>query len=188
MGTRCQICLSPKRLEIDRQLVQGRSLASVARFFGVSYNSLYIHSHHHISRQLATSYEMVAMRSDIDLLGTIDDVLKKTQTIFDRNYQKGNDLTALKALDGVRSTIGLLAQISQQLHASKMAEEDRLRDEQEQKAKKEETFKDRLSVLTFEEACTLQRLIAKVHHGNGDEIIVDGRITAHWLSRDKYEQ
>ena len=186
MGKDCQICMHPKRVEIDRELVKGATLARVARFFNVSYNSLWLHKQNHISRQLSTSYEMATLRTDIDLLGTIDDILKKSQIIFDRNFNANKDALALKALDSERSTIQLLSQISAQLHAAKMAELDRARAEEERVERKAEQEQSRLAILTTEELLVLERLQNKLAHRNQDKIIVDGKVTPHWLNPNKH--
>jgi hypothetical protein len=172
---------------VDRELVKGASLARVSRVFNLSYNSLWLHKQNHIHRQLAKSYEMAQVKSDIDLLGTIDDILKKSQVIFDRNFEAGKDLTALKALDGTRATIQLLSQISAQLHQAKQLELDREAQEAEEVDKKENGLKAQLAILTTEELCLLERLHNKIKHQNKDQIIVDGRVTPHWLNPDKYE-
>lgn len=169
-------------------ILSGHNRAAIGRLFGLSYHSLYLHAHNHLTRQLVTHMESVQLKSSVDLLATIDDILKKSQVIFDRNYEKGRDIVALKALDGTRATIQLLAQISAQLHQAKQLELDREAQEAEEVEKKDSAFKAQFAILTTEELCVLERLHNKLRHQNKDQIIVDGRVTPHWLNPDKYEQ
>lgn len=184
----CQVCIHPKRLEIDKMILSGHNRASIGRLFGLSYHSLYLHAHNHLTRQLVTHMESVQLKSSVDLMAVIDDILKKSQIIFDRNYQKGNDITALKALDSTRATIQLLSEISAQLLQAKQLELDREAQEAEEVDKKESGLKAQLAILTTEELCVLERLHNKIKNQNQDQVIKDGRVTPHWLNPDKYEQ
>jgi len=127
MAMNCGICIHEKRLEIDRQLVRGGSIASVARDFMVSEHALWRHSKNHISKNLVRAMEKQDTTISLDLMTTIESILKKTETIFKRNFEKEHDTTALKALDSQRSTIDLLAKISYQLYQAKQAELELLR-------------------------------------------------------------
>lgn len=113
----------PNRLEIDREIVKGTNIKEVARMFSIqNYSSLWNHSREHISRQLAQVYDKRDTEQNFDLLAKIDTIISRAEDIFLRNYKKGADITALKALDSQRNTIELLAKISYALHQAKLAE------------------------------------------------------------------
>jgi hypothetical protein len=122
MATPCSICIHEKKLDIDRAIVRGGSIASVARNFCVSPQALWHHSKNHISKNLVKAMEKQDMANSLDLMTTIDTMLKRSEAILERNFRDGNDVTALKALDSKRNIIDLLAKISYQLHQAKLAE------------------------------------------------------------------
>src|SRR5512133_2037616 len=122
MKRECSICTDPQRLEIDRAIVNGGSLASIAKKFEVSYSTLNRHAAEHISRQLAKAWEKRELADSHDLLNKIDNMISKAEDIFNRNYRAKRDVTALKALDSQRNTIDLLARISYNLHQARLAE------------------------------------------------------------------
>lgn len=52
----------------------------------------------------------------------VDKLLGRVEKIFRRNYRKGKDMVALKALSEERNTIELLAKVSFALHQNQLAE------------------------------------------------------------------
>lgn len=122
MGLKCSICTHKARLEIDREIVNGKSLQSISRQFVVSSAAISHHSRAHLSHQLVRAYEQKELEESMNLLGRIDTILHHAENIFERNYAARHDVTALKALDSQRQTIDLLARISMFLHQAKAAE------------------------------------------------------------------
>ena len=57
MPMACKVCNHPQRLKIDREIVQGKSLAGISKRYGVPWNSLDSHKSNHLSRQLVQAYE-----------------------------------------------------------------------------------------------------------------------------------
>ena len=53
----CSICNHPKKLEIDRALIQGLNFSKIARDYEVSSDALRNHRDNHLSRQLVTAME-----------------------------------------------------------------------------------------------------------------------------------
>ena len=171
MAQSCIICSHPKRLEIDREVIQRHSLAKICRDFCLPYASLYEHSKHHVTRQLAQAFEKQSLIEGNKLMEIIDDLIIKAQTIFDRNYAKGADVTALKAIDSIRGTIDLLAKISYQLHQAKMAELELLREKNVNRSNnRNDELEENLKCLTVEELRLFQRLQNKILHQNKDVI------------------
>ena len=122
MGMACKICNHPKRLEIDRALVEGGNISKIAKEYGVPYNALYRHSQEHLSRQLVKAYEMRSSSENMDLMNRIDKMIDNAQTIFQRNFDKKKDYLALQALNSQKGIIELLAKISAHLHQSRAME------------------------------------------------------------------
>jgi transcriptional regulator with XRE-family HTH domain len=118
----CSICNCRDRLQIDREVVEGHSYEAIARRFGVSSGSISNHARVHLSRQLVAAYEKKELTEGLDLLSRIDKILSRAEAIFERNFKKHHDVTALKALGEQRQTIDMLARIAQYLHEARAAE------------------------------------------------------------------
>lgn len=167
MAMQCKICSNKKRLEIDRAIVSGGNLSKIAKEFGVPYTSLYNHAQEHVSRQLAQAWEKKQLEADFDMLGRIDEMLRDCRTIFRRNFDKGKDNVALKALGEQRNTFELLAKISYSLHQAKLAEIELMRHEsgEPEQAEKEEAG-ERLKILSTAELKVYQRIQLKLRTQN----------------------
>lgn len=126
---KCVICSHPKRIEIDRAIINSKNLSKVAKTFDVGYTSVFNHAKDHVTRQLATAMEKKESDEGMDLLQRIDQIIRRAEKIFKRNYDTGKDLIALKALDSQKSTIELLAKISYSLHQAKITELEMTRQE-----------------------------------------------------------
>jgi len=81
----CKICSNPKRLQIDREIVSGGNLSSIAKKYSIPYNSLYNHAQSHISRQLVQAYRKKELEHNMDLLQRIDQIVARAEDIFHRN-------------------------------------------------------------------------------------------------------
>lgn len=170
---KCLICSDSRRLEIDREIVSSGNIAKIAKQFGVSYSSLYAHSLSHVTRQLATALEKRDTEESFNLLGRIDTIIQRAESIFHRNFEKGSDVTALKALDSQRSTIELLAKISYSLHQAKLAEMEMLNHNSDgDHEEREQEFQESLSILTIPELELLQKLQTKISTQDSKMIII----------------
>jgi len=163
MTQTCQICTHPKRLEIDREIVSGANLSKLAQFFSVKYHSLYAHAREHVSRQLSQAMEKKNTEEAFNLLERIDQIVGRTENIFLRNYEKGKDTIALKALSEQRSTFDLLAKISYSLHQAKLAEIELARlNSGESNKEAEVDFQEKIKVLSIPELKVLLALTQKI--------------------------
>lgn len=173
MGMKCIICSDSRRLEMDRQIVSSGNIAKIAKTFGVSYSSLYAHSLSHVTRQLATALEKRETEESFNLLGRIDTIIQRAESIFHRNYEKGADVTALKALDSQRSTIELLAKISYSLHQAKLAELEMMNQNSDgDHEEKEQEFQESLSILTIPELELMEKLQRKIQTQDPNIIVI----------------
>jgi len=149
MAPKSLILSHPSRLQMERAYLHGKSIASIAREHSVSEESLRNHLQNNLSRQLVKAYEQKEMNNSMNILGEIDDIIKHANVIFRRNFDKGADLTALKALDSQRSTLELLCKISAYMHQTKLLE---LQEQQENDRGDESLLlSEKLKVLTTPE-------------------------------------
>lgn len=168
MAMKSAILSHPKRLEMDRAYLQGKSVASIGRDFDVSVDSLKYHFQHNLSRQLGTAMAKRELANNFDLLSEIDCIIMHTKEIFKRNFDLKKDVTALKALDSQRSTLELLSKISAYLHQTKLLE---LQEQQESTQQEQNAdFSNRLEILTFDELQMLSKLQQKIN--SQDERII----------------
>jgi hypothetical protein len=171
----CTICNHPKRLQIDRDIIQGKSHTVIARKYGLSSSEMVSrHATSHLSKQLITAWEAKELDEGMDLLSRIDQLLKRCEKIFRRNYSAGKDGMALKALGEQRQTFQLLLNISTQLHQAKIAEleiaqrEDGTHEHQET----EQFYEDVAEILTDHELMLLSKLLEKIETRDSDMDVV----------------
>ena len=163
----CSICNHPKKLEIDRALIQGLNFSKIARDYEVSSDALRNHRDNHLSRQLVTAMEKKELTESISLLSRIEDMISKAQKIFDRNFAEKRDNTALKALDSQRQTFELLCKISAYMHESRAMElQAGNRDEE-----KAEEQKKQLQCLSSDELVIFRSILAKMKSSDPDRRI-----------------
>ena len=188
MANKCNICSHDQRLEIDRKIIDDGNLSKIAREFNVPYDSLVRHAKSHLSRQLSQAYDRIQLQEDFDLLGRVDDILRKCEDIFNRNYEQNKDGLALKALAEQRSTIDLIQRISYNLHQAKMMELQLLQEKTGESAEAAKwRFIESVSVLSEEELKLLLRLQYKIMHKNQDKII-SGNMVLKPKNDIKYDQ
>jgi hypothetical protein len=170
----CKICNHPNRLEIDREVVKGLSLAAIARKFDVNYNGLSNHANNHIARQLAQVWEKRALEEKTNMLERIEQIVDRAEDIFNRNYKAKKDSLALKALDSQRNTFDLLLKISTALHQAKLVELEIKRQESgiAEAESKNAITAENLKVLNPTEQNLLKQLLLKVVRRDADMKIV----------------
>jgi|GEM_PF-1519046 len=175
MPMACKICNHPKRLEIDRELVQGKSYLSIAKKYGVNDVSLRNHKAKHLPRQLVKAYEQKELSESMNLLDRIDQLLSRAEKIFRRNYAKNTstgDTLALKSIAEQRQTFELLAKISYALHQAKLTE---LETQRQSVAQDELEFQESLANLSDQELVLFHLLIRKANGDYAKPIFKEGK-------------
>lgn len=168
----CHCCTNSQRLLIDRQLVEGVSIAQVSRSFGIPYNSVFNHKSH-ISRQLTQVLARQETIHNFNLLEKIDQIILRAEDLFQRNYDKGRDGLALKALAESRNTVELLAKISFQLEQTRQAELELARIQSgEVTIELQDDFQSKLSVLNSAELQVLVQLQEKLETGDSTIVVI----------------
>lgn len=165
----CKVCSHPKKLEIERGLVRGRTKSSLSREFNVSESSLAYHAEHHLSYQLLQAYEKKAALESLDLLSEIEKLVYTTKRILKRAESKENDYLALSAIREARGTYDLLAKIAFSLHQARLAE---LELEQERKEQEAWDNGQSLEVLTNAELDVLGKLSEKLEKQDASIIVI----------------
>lgn len=174
----CTICNHNSRIEIDRSLASGISCQKIANEFGVDSQAVRRHRDNHLTRQLVTALEKKQLTESMALLSRIEGILVAADDIFRRNYEKGKDGLALKALAEQRSTIELLARIAAFLHENRAAE---LQSSKEAQA---EAAREDLKTLSVDELHILRSLSLKAKSRDIDRRV---RIPYSYVGRKERE-
>ena len=170
MSNRSNILGHPNRLDMERLYLQGKTISSISKDFGVSEDQLGYHMRNNLSKQLSSAMAKKELTSSMDMLSEIDSIIIHTKDIFNRNYDRGKDITALKALDSQRSTLELLCKISAYMHQTKLLElqEQQVGDNQG----KEEEFREKIKILTLPELKMLLKIQDKLERQDKEIIII----------------
>ena len=173
----CKCCSHPKRLDIDRAIVRGQTLAGLSRQYGVSECSLTNHRDNHISRQLLKAEETRMVLHSKELLDTITGLLDKSQDILQRAESKDDLPVALRAIAESRATIELMCRLAAHVQQIRSQEE-----EQEQQA----AIDVGLGRLTTKELAVLSDLTKKMQGHDVD--VVKKHLTTELVIVDESPQ
>lgn len=108
--------------KLEKDYVDGMSVSSISRKYKVAYFSIRYHIENHLPDKLVKGADKKFAANGFDLMERVDKLLGRVEKIFRRNYRKGKDMVALKALSEERNTIELLAKVSFALHQNQLAE------------------------------------------------------------------
>lgn len=124
MPQTCRVCgLSPeKRKQLEIEFINGKNIHQLSKTYGMSESSVKFHTDNHLPEKLVKAAEKTFQLDTTHLVEQIDQLYSWMKIIFQRNYDKGYDRTALKALSEQRNTLQLLAQISVALHKTRVEE------------------------------------------------------------------
>jgi hypothetical protein len=169
MPQKCQICMSPNKLDMERAYMAGQPVLKIAQTYNVSASSLDNHVKNHLSRQLVQAYQQKEISESMDILGGIDDLLKKTRKILTQAEEQKKHGLALSAIREARGSYELLSKIAYAMHQAKIAE----LEAEQMKASHDsldgqEDLAKRLKVLTSDELKVLGRIQYKVSSGKKD--------------------
>jgi len=121
------------RLEIDRELAQGKSKTEIAQKFDVPYHSVDYHARHHLSRQLLQSYERKGRLVSDELVSQFEDLFVKAREMHERSLARDSvsgDALALRALGEQRAILDTMCRILALLVETKaMEQQERARQE-----------------------------------------------------------
>ena len=114
MPQSCKICNNSRRLEIDRELVTGKSKSKIAQKYDVPYHSVDYHARHHLSRQMLQGYERKGRLVSDELVSQFEDLFVKAKEMHDRSLARDSvsgDALALRALSEQRAILDTMCRI-----------------------------------------------------------------------------
>ena len=114
MSTYCTVCSHESQGEIDRQLLAGTSLRTIAKQHGTSATALHRHKKH-IAKVLVVAQEAAVVAKADTLLDQVKNLLSQAERLTQRAEQAGSLDTALRGIAQVRGVLELLGQVSGQL-------------------------------------------------------------------------
>jgi hypothetical protein len=113
MSMTCSICASPDRAEVERLLVSGRSMRSIAVQYGLSSTSLGRHRNNgHVPAAIMVAEQDDREAHAIDLAGRVEYLWRKASAILEQAEADGRATIALSAVRELRATVELLARLS----------------------------------------------------------------------------
>lgn len=111
----CKTCSHKKRLDIDRACVRGATNREIAENYGLSITGVDRHRKNCLTRQLLKANEIKEVAAADTLLGDIQTLKGRAESILDQ-AEGGKELdTALRAIREVRGCIELLAKVTGEL-------------------------------------------------------------------------
>lgn len=112
---KCTVCSHPQKEMINREIIEGASLRSVAQQFGVSYSAVNRHKADHLPMKM-TMAKLAEETADADnLLAKVRDLQRKACDLLAKAEQAGDLRTALQGVREARGCLELLAKLQGQL-------------------------------------------------------------------------
>ena len=108
----CEICCHPKRLQIDRGLVQGQNMSEMSRVYGVNYNSLWHHKENHLTRQLQKSEEIRQMTMAETVCRDVTSIYERLNTALDNAERENKTQHFLAICSEIRQYSEFLVRLS----------------------------------------------------------------------------
>ena len=171
----CAICSHKFRSKIESAMLRGENLSALAREYGLTVDAMHNHKANHLPSGLAE----VVMQSDLlqrfDLFNELEDMLRISKEVVQRNYNKDNDSLTIKALAESRGVIECLSKILQVFYQIKMSENELAKNnssEQDEALLAEEHSK-MLQIFTNSEMLMYSKLQNKLTTQIPDTIIAD---------------
>jgi hypothetical protein len=111
MSMTCSICASPDRAEVERLLVSGRSMRSIAVQFGLSSTSLGRHRNNgHVPTAIVVADQADREAHAVDLTSRVEFLWRKASAILEQ--AEGRPTVQLQAVRELRATVELLGKLT----------------------------------------------------------------------------
>lgn len=111
MARTCTICSKPQRPAIDKAIVAGTPLATIATEYHVIDESLRRHRDAHLPARLVKAAEAEEVAQADDLLAQVRSLQTRALSILDQAEQAGDLKVALSAIREARGNLELLAKL-----------------------------------------------------------------------------
>ena len=121
MARPCSICSHLNREEIDRALIEGKSLSEIVSLFpAITKSALHRHKESHLPQMLAQAKEAREVAQGDTLLSQVQFLQSKALSILKQAEEAGELRTALTGVREARSCLELLGKVSGQLPPEKI--------------------------------------------------------------------
>lgn len=111
MARHCTICEHPERVEIDSQIIEGKSFRNITEHFSISLGALHRHKSDHIDENLAKAKEAQEVTQADNLLDQVRDLQKKALSILSKAEAEKDYRAATGAIREARGCLELLARL-----------------------------------------------------------------------------
>ena len=178
MANVCTICNHDSRLEIDREIVKGKSYQKIAREFNVDNQAVWRHANNHLSRQLVQAWQRKEVIENKSIIQEIENLIDRTRSILDKTEAKKQYGTALASIRELNRSYELLSKIAFEYHAAKMQELElqRRQDGSYQEELDREFWENCQEVLNDAEWDLLEKLVEKIETKDKDiDVVSDYR-------------
>lgn len=115
----CKVCRADNVKEIDKAIIEGETLQSIADKFHFHISTISRHKQH-IANKINTYSVLTDAQEGGTVLQRIDDLLQRANSLLDKAEDGGDVKTALIAIREVRGTLELLGKASGQLAPEKI--------------------------------------------------------------------
>jgi hypothetical protein len=115
----CKVCRHENVKEINKAIIEGATLQSLADKYGLHISSLSRHKPH-IADVIRSASVICDAQEGASVLQRIDDLLQRANLLLDKAEDSGDVKTALIAIREVRGTLELLGKASGQLAPEKI--------------------------------------------------------------------
>lgn len=122
MSRVCKICSHPKRLDIDRALMQGQTLTSISKKYGMAEASVMNHRDKHLSRQLVTAAKKRDLMSSNGLLDILESLLQTTDLVISEAWRQQKLGVALSGIGKAAGIVKIVGDMVYQLKSLEQVE------------------------------------------------------------------
>jgi len=116
-GPQCQCCAHPRRPGLDRDVVRGDKLASVARKYGLKSDAVHRHVRNHLTEEMRREIAVELKRDRaqavatelnderLDISNTYDALARRVERLITKAEEADNDTLALASMEGLRKVL-----------------------------------------------------------------------------------
>jgi hypothetical protein len=115
----CTICASPHRADIDRGLIRGESMRSLAARYGTGRESIRRHRQEHLSELLLRAYDSDEQARADGLLADIERIRESAFDLLDRAERAHDWRARVAAIRECRENVRILGELHGRLEASR---------------------------------------------------------------------
>ncbi len=115
MALKCTVCQHVSRDAIERSLIHGEPMRDVAGRYSLSKSALHRHRNAHLPKALAKAQEAEEIVRADSLLGEVEALMARTDTIYSECVAAGDMRLALSAIREKRGCLQLLGKATGEL-------------------------------------------------------------------------